>query len=89
MRNSKRTNFAPVTVLLVASILWMPHAAHTAAPQKKEYLSQAEADRPQEEQDLVSSAFTVAEVERMICEGVIKDGVTVAVFGLLRLKGLL
>ena len=52
-------------------------------------LSQAEADRPQEEQDLVSSAFTVAEVERMICEGVIKDGVTVAVFGLLRLKGLL
>jgi hypothetical protein len=24
----------------------------------------------------------------MICEGVIKDGVTVAVFGLLRLKGL-
>jgi hypothetical protein len=35
----------------------------------------------------VSSAFTVAEVERMICEGVIKDGVTVAVFGLLRLKG--
>jgi hypothetical protein len=45
MRNSKRTNFAPVTVLLVASILWMPHAAHTAAPQKKEYLSQAEADK--------------------------------------------
>ena len=38
----------------------------------------------------MSSAFTVAEVERMmICEGAIKDGVTVAVFGLLRLKGLL
>jgi len=32
-------------------------------------LSQAEADRPQEEQDLVASAFTVAEVERMILRG--------------------
>jgi ADP-ribose pyrophosphatase len=52
-------------------------------------LSQAEADRPQEEQDIVSRVFSVAEVERMICEGVIKDSVTVAVFGLLRLKGLL
>jgi chromosome segregation ATPase len=40
-----RTNFAPGTVLFVASILWMPPAAHTAAPQKKEYLSQAEADK--------------------------------------------
>ena len=84
-----RTIFAPGTALLLAGVLFMAPAGRTAAPQKKEYLSQAEADRPQEEQDLVSSAFTVAEVERMICEGVIKDGVTVAVFGLLRLKGLL
>jgi chromosome segregation ATPase len=40
-----RTNFAPATVLLVASVLCMPPAARTAAPQKKEYLSQAEADK--------------------------------------------
>jgi hypothetical protein len=45
VRNSIRTNFAPATVLLVASVLCMPPAARTAAPQKKEYLSQAEADK--------------------------------------------
>jgi hypothetical protein len=37
----------------------------------------------------VSSAFAVAEVERSTCEGMLKDRVTVAAVGLLRLKGLL
>jgi hypothetical protein len=42
-----------------------------------------------EEQDLVTQVFPLQEIERMICEGEIKDATTVAVFGLLRLKGLL
>jgi len=42
-----------------------------------------------EEQDLVARAFPLAEVERMLREGVIRDGTTAAAFGLLRLQGLL
>jgi len=42
-----------------------------------------------EEEGLVTRTCTVAEVERMIVEGVIRDAATVATFGLLRLKGLL
>jgi len=42
-----------------------------------------------EEQDLITRAFPLAEVERMICDGIIKDAVTVSALGLLRLKGLL
>jgi ADP-ribose pyrophosphatase len=42
-----------------------------------------------EEQDLVAGSFALVEVERMICDGVIKDATTVAVLGLLRLKGML
>lgn len=41
------------------------------------------------EQDMVSRDFPLAEVERMIRDGEIKDAATVAAFGLLRLKGLL
>jgi ADP-ribose pyrophosphatase len=41
------------------------------------------------EQGLVCQAFPVAEVERMVRDGTIKDATTVAAFGLLRLKGLL
>jgi hypothetical protein len=41
-----------------------------------------------EEQDLVSRAFPLPELERMIRDGEIKDATTVAAFGLLRLKGL-
>jgi ADP-ribose pyrophosphatase len=48
-----------------------------------------DADLDHEEQDLVSRAFPLAEVEQMIRDGEIKDATTVATFGLLRLKGLL
>lgn len=41
------------------------------------------------EQDLITKAFTLIEVEGMIRDGVITDSITVAAFGLLRLKGLL
>lgn len=42
-----------------------------------------------EEQDLVSRRFDIAEVEKMVRDGVIRDGTTVAALNLLRLKGLL
>ncbi|BCL76853.1 hypothetical protein JHS3_25890 [Jeongeupia sp. HS-3] len=42
-----------------------------------------------EEEGLISRSFRVAEVERMIIDGEIRDSVTVAAFGLLRLKGLI
>lgn len=42
-----------------------------------------------DEQGLISRAFQLAEVEAMICDGRIKDATTVAVLGLLKLKGLL
>lgn len=41
------------------------------------------------EQDMVTRDFPLAEVERLIREGEIKDATTVAALGLLRLKGLL
>ncbi|HVT28226.1 MAG TPA: hypothetical protein VHA53_05890 [Nitrolancea sp.] len=46
-------------------------------------------DLDHEEQDLVTAAFPLREVERMIRDGGIKDATTVAAFGLLRLKGVL
>lgn len=42
-----------------------------------------------EEQDMVSRAFPIEEVERMVRDGEIKDATTVATLGLLHLKGLL
>ncbi|GHD64693.1 NUDIX domain-containing protein [Jeongeupia chitinilytica] len=42
-----------------------------------------------EEEGLISRSFSIAEVERMIIAGEIRDSVTVAAFGLLRLKGLI
>lgn len=42
-----------------------------------------------EEQDLITRAFPIAEVERMVRDGEIKDATTVAALGLLRLKGLM
>jgi ADP-ribose diphosphatase len=42
-----------------------------------------------DEQGLISRAFTLDEVETMVCEGRIKDATTVAVLGLLKLKKLL
>lgn len=49
----------------------------------------AVADKEAEEQDLVTRAFPLAEVERMVRDGLIKDATTVAALGLLRLKGML
>jgi hypothetical protein len=45
MRNSMRTGFARGNALLLAGVLCMVPSARAAAPQKKEYLSQAEADK--------------------------------------------
>ena len=42
-----------------------------------------------EEQDLVTRAFPLAEVESMVRDGTIADSITVAALGLLRLKGLM
>lgn len=42
-----------------------------------------------EEQDLVTRAFPLAEVEAMILDGTIRDAGTVASFGMLRLKKLI
>ena len=52
-------------------------------------LRHGDADPDHEEQDLVTRDFALSEVERMIRDGEIKDGTTVAALGLLRLKGLL
>jgi ADP-ribose pyrophosphatase len=52
-------------------------------------LNRAQATRDLEEQDLVTRAFALADVEDMISRGTIKDATTVATLGLLRLKGLL
>lgn len=41
-----------------------------------------------EEQGLIARAFPLAEVDRMIGDGVIADATTVAAWGLLRMKGL-
>ncbi|MBF9232359.1 NUDIX hydrolase [Microvirga sp. BT350] len=52
-------------------------------------LEAGDAAREREEQDMISRAFPIAEVDAMILEGAIKDAATVAALGLLRLKGLL
>jgi ADP-ribose pyrophosphatase len=52
-------------------------------------VTRVEADRGQEEQDLLTRAFALSDIESMIREGDIKDATTVAALGLLRLKGLL
>jgi hypothetical protein len=52
-------------------------------------LNRIDAEREHEEQDLVTAQFPMSEIERMIRDGEIKDGTTVAALGLLRLKGLL
>jgi ADP-ribose pyrophosphatase len=54
-----------------------------------ESLTLGHADKDQEEQDLLTCAFTLSHIEDMIREGDIKDATTVAALGLLRLKGLL
>lgn len=52
-------------------------------------LRAGEAERESSEQDMISRAFPVDEVLRMVTEGTIKDAATVAALGMLRLKGLL
>lgn len=52
-------------------------------------LTPGEAALEVEEQDLVTRAMPLAELEAMIRDGAIEDQSTVAAFGLLRLKGLL
>jgi len=52
-------------------------------------LTQGETELDAEEQGLIAQAFDIAEVQRMIVEGVIVDVTTVAAFGTLRLRGLL
>ena len=42
-----------------------------------------------EEQDLVTRPFEMARIDEMVRDGEIKDATTVAVLGLLRLKGML
>lgn len=51
-------------------------------------LTPGEARPEHSEQDLVTMSVPLAEFERMIVDGSIKDAGTVAAFGLLRLKGL-
>src|SRR5258708_12969985 len=45
MKNHMRANSAPATALLFTAVLCMAPAARAAAKKKKEYLSQAEADK--------------------------------------------
>jgi len=52
-------------------------------------LSAGETQLDAEEIGLISRAFRLSDVEAMILDGTIRDATTVAVFGLLRLKGLL
>ena len=49
-------------------------------------LSQVGVDRDHEEMDMVTKDFTIDEVERMIVENQIKCTISVAAFGMLRLK---
>lgn len=52
-------------------------------------LTKGERNLDPEEQGLISKTFPIAEVERMILCGEIKDSVTVAVFGLLKMRGII
>ena len=52
-------------------------------------LTPGEAVPEAEEQDLISRAFPLSEVEAMVRDGAIADSITVAALGLLRLKGML
>ena len=52
-------------------------------------LREVAAQREPTEQDMVARRFDLTEVERMIRHGIIKDSITVAALGLLRLKGML
>jgi 8-oxo-dGTP pyrophosphatase MutT (NUDIX family) len=52
-------------------------------------LSPAEGVRDLEEQGMATRAFALAEFEAMLRDGTMRDGVSVAAFGLLRARGML
>lgn len=52
-------------------------------------LSPAEGVRDPEEQGMTTRAFAIAEFEAMLRDGRMRDGVSVAAFGLLRARGML
>ena len=51
-------------------------------------LTRGETSREASEQDLICRDFSMAELEAMLRDGVIRDAMSMAAFGLLRLKGL-
>jgi 8-oxo-dGTP pyrophosphatase MutT (NUDIX family) len=52
-------------------------------------LTRGETQREVTEQDMIAREFSLAELEVMIRDGVMLDGMSIAAFGLLRVKGLL
>jgi ADP-ribose pyrophosphatase len=52
-------------------------------------LIQGEPDRETTEQDMISRPFALADFEAMIRDGTVREAMTLAAFGLLRVKGLL
>jgi ADP-ribose pyrophosphatase len=51
-------------------------------------LTQGATAREASEQDLICRSFTLAEVEAMVRDGTIRDAMSIAALGMLRLKGL-
>ncbi len=52
-------------------------------------LTNGERDLDDEEAGLITRAFTLADMERMILDGTITDATTIAALGLIKLKGLI
>ncbi len=52
-------------------------------------LVQGETDRESSEQDMICQNFSLAAFEAMIRDGSVKEAMTIAAFGLLRIKGLI
>jgi 8-oxo-dGTP pyrophosphatase MutT (NUDIX family) len=52
-------------------------------------LTRGETQREVTEQDMIARDFPLAELEAMIRDGVVQNGMSIAAFGLLRVKGLL
>jgi hypothetical protein len=52
-------------------------------------LTQGETEREVSEQDMICRGFALADFEAMIRNGTVREGMTIAAFGLLRVKGLI
>jgi 8-oxo-dGTP pyrophosphatase MutT (NUDIX family) len=52
-------------------------------------LTQGATDREATEQDMVCRSFALADFEAMIRDGTLREAMTIAAFGLLRVKGLI